>query len=957
MSKMKRFTVFVCMLLVANAWGAPFMDDFNRPDGLVGNGWATQTNGTIEILIVDQEVLIAGTQATDWVRCGISRPVSGENKVSFDFLANDNFNMHVNIASADSSAYLEIYCWPGGPLTHANSVDGGWPGWVEITGAATVAGEYNNVMLEQNGTEITVTLNGTVVGTLTNANFVSIESVLISSDAAAGTTGSLHIDNVKIGDVVTGIATDPRPASDATDIARDVVLGWTPGESAVTHDVYFGTTLAAVEEATRANPMGVLLSQGQTGTTFDPPGGLDYEQTYYWRVDEVNGAPDFAVFTGVVWSFTVEPFVYPIQNIIATASSAEEGAGPQNTINSSGLNAAGQHAIEADDMWLTDMTAPEPAWIQYEFPEVYKLHEMWVWNYNVQFELILGFGLKDVTIEYSVDGVEWTALGDHEFAQATATATYVHNTTIGFDGVAAKYIRLTANSNWGGRMPQFGLSEVRFLYKPVMAREPEPANGQSGVELDVVLDWRGGREAAVHEVYFSADRAAVASGEALVATASASRHAVSGLDLGQIYYWKIDEVNEAAEPSVWAGPIWSFSTKEYITVENFEAYNDDIDAGTAIFQTWIDGWENNTGSTVGYLETPFAERRIVFAGSQAMPLEYDNATAPYYSEAERDFGGANWTVSGADTLVVHFRGNAAATDETPGNAPAPVYVALEDRAGRTAVVTHPDPEATVITQWQTWEIPFSSFGGVAMNNVEMMYIGVGNRTNPVAGGSGRIYVDEIGVGRPGVVDPGNSGLVAYYALEGDVEDGSGNGHHGIAVGDPVYVPGQVGSGLHFDGTGAQYVDLGTLNPSAATGQLSVSLWANWDGLSGQYQGLIGKRDPGWSAAEMMWQIEANIDTGIVRFQREGIADIPTAALPIGEWYHVAVTFDGAVGKVYMAGQLGAEAAFSFGSDPTAAMVFGASVRDGGNPFNGALDEIRFYDRVLSPFEIRYLAGQ
>jgi hypothetical protein len=108
---------------------------------------------------------------------------------------------------------------------------------------------------------------------------------------------------------------------------------------------------------------------------------------------------------------------------------------------------------------------------------------------------------------------------------------------------------------------------------------------------------------------------------------------------------------------------------------------------------------------------------------------------------------------------------------------------------------------------------------------------------------------------------------------------------------------------------------------------------------------------------MMWQIEANIDTGIVRFQREGITDISTAALPVGEWYHVAVAFDGATAKVYMNGEVGAEGTFSFGTDPGAAMVFGASVAEGGNPFNGALDEIRIYNRVLSPFEIRYLAGE
>lgn len=263
MRKMISVSVLACTLLLGSAWGAGFKDDFNRPNGNVGNGWSTQTDGTITVEIVDNEVLIAGTQATDWVRCGISRPVVGENKVSFDFLGNDNFNMHVNIASADSSAYFEVYCWVGGPLNHANSISGEWPGWVEISGAATVAGEYNNVMLEQNGTEITVTLNGTVVGTFTNANFVAIENVLISSDSATGTKGSLHIDNVVIGEVVLGVAGDPSPENNAIDVPRDVVLGWTAAETAAAHDVYFGTVLEDVDAATRANPMGVLVSQGQ----------------------------------------------------------------------------------------------------------------------------------------------------------------------------------------------------------------------------------------------------------------------------------------------------------------------------------------------------------------------------------------------------------------------------------------------------------------------------------------------------------------------------------------------------------------------------------------------------------------------------------------------------------------------------------------------------------------------
>jgi len=174
---------------------AGFSDDFNRPDGDVGNGWETQTDGTITVQIVDNEVLIAGTQATDWARCGISRPVGDESMVSCDFMMPGGFNFHIRVDDADTDAYFEVYTW-GGNLDHANSEDGGWPGWVAIPNASPIADVYNNIMLELIGNEITVTLNDTVVGTFTNANLTNIESVLICSDSAADTTGSLIIDNV-----------------------------------------------------------------------------------------------------------------------------------------------------------------------------------------------------------------------------------------------------------------------------------------------------------------------------------------------------------------------------------------------------------------------------------------------------------------------------------------------------------------------------------------------------------------------------------------------------------------------------------------------------------------------------------------------------------------------------------------------------------------------------------------
>jgi len=756
--------------------------------------------------------------------------------------------------------------------------------------------------------------------------------------------------------------------------------------------------------------------------------------------------------------------------------------------------------------------------------------------------MVLGYGLKDVTIEYSTDGVEWIAFGDVEFAQGPSTAGYAHNTTVDLSGVSAQYVRFNVNSGWG-MFGQFGLSEVRFLYKPVLANEPQPVSGAEGVGLSTTLDWRSGREVAVHELYFNTDRAGVVDGTALVDTLGVSRYEVDGLDLGTTYYWRVNEVNDAAIPTSWEGEIWNFSTQEFFVVEDFESYEDEENR---IYETWLDGWVNETGSTVGYLETPFAETSIVHGGGQSMPLLYDNSLSPFYSETEYDLGGAAWNANGADTLIVHFRGNPVAfleradgsilmgaagadiwdaadefrfaykplngngaivaridslvdTDpwakagvmirfdtaagaknamayvtadgrvgwqqrelqagisdstrsdpgavtlpywlrlsregdvitaahssdgvtwepmveaanpdeptalaipmgstvlvglaltshssgnptsaefsgvategsvtgswqveavgvEQPSNDPGQLYVALEDTNGRVAAVGYPDQGAVGAAGWQEWQIPHSAFTGVNLGSVRTMYIGVGDRDNPQAGGTGLLYVDDILVGHPGSSDPGSSGLQAYYALENDVNDSSGNGYDGTVMGEPVYIDGPEGYGmaLEFDGAGDQYVDLGTPNPSAATGQLSVSLWARWNGLSSQYQGLIAKRDS-WLVDDMMWQIEANRDTGTLSFARNGSAPASGGPiLPIGEWAHVAATFDGTTATFYFNAEATGQGDFSFGSDPEAALVFGACQGNGGNPFNGALDEVRIYDRALSTFEVKHLAGQ
>jgi hypothetical protein len=80
------------------------------------------------------------------------------------------------------------------------------------------------------------------------------------------------------------------------------------------------------------------------------------------------------------------------------------------------------------------------------------------------------------------------------------------------------------------------------------------------------------------------------------------------------------------------------------------------------------------------------------------------------------------------------------------NSAASLYVAVEDSASKVAVAS--DPALANAAAWTQWKIPLSSFAGVNLAKVKKLYIGVGDRANPVADGTGRVYIDDIRVIKP-----------------------------------------------------------------------------------------------------------------------------------------------------------------------------------------------------------------
>ncbi len=739
------------------------------------------------------------------------------------------------------------------------------------------------------------------------------------------------------------LAGSPNPADKAVDVPRDTSLSWTAGQFAVTHDVYLGKAFVDVNTATAASK-DLLVSQGQKETSYRPAKMLDFGQTYYWRVDEVNKPADNVTFKGNVWSFTVEPYGYPVKPVAATASSAQAGMGPEKTIDGSGLT-ADLHGTDGTTMWLS--AGGTPNWIQYEFDKVYKLADLKVWNYNALIETFMGFGAKQVKIETSTDGTTWKALANvPEFAKGTGLPGYAANTTVNFGGVDAKFVKLTIEKTWGGLAPQAGLSEVRFSAAPMQAFGPQPATAATGIAVEgVTLNWRPGRAATSHKVFFGTDQAAGAGGTAPAKTVTEHSYVPGSLNLGTTYYWKVDEVNAAV---TYPGEVWSFTTELYRLVEDFESYTDK--AGNEVFSFWIDGFADNyksSGSTVG-LDTAkngtFCETTIIHGGRQSMPLAYDNTKGPGFSEAVRTFDTAqNWTVNGIKSLSLWFRGVA-------GNG-GQLYVKINN----TKVLYNGNDGDLAKASWAPWNIDLSATGA-NLSKVTSLTIGIEG-----AGAKGTVYIDDIRL-YPNApefftpVQPAATGLVARYTFDGDFRDSAGS-HHGTAAGAKIISDAARGQVAMFNGS-SDKVDVpygADLNPTTFT----VSVWANPTTVGTSYRSPVTARDDTPQRGYILyieptgstWQFWTGTGTGWNN------AAGPKASL--GEWTHVAATLVNNQKALYVNGRLVGQstAVLSLNTARPLRIGAGASESATGNYFfNGLIDEVRLYNRVLSQEELLGLAG-
>ena len=126
----------------------------------------------------------------------------------------------------------------------------------------------------------------------------------------------------------------------------------------------------------------------------------------------------------------------------------------------------GTHSTNLRDSWLSCSTSANPNplrgnthWVLYDLGYLYQIDGTKFWNYNVAGET--DKGMKNLVIDYSIDGINWTEAANFQLAQASGTPDYVGQLGPNLGAITTRYILISATDTWGNG-DCAGLSEVRF---------------------------------------------------------------------------------------------------------------------------------------------------------------------------------------------------------------------------------------------------------------------------------------------------------------------------------------------------------------------------------------------------------------------------------------------------------------------------------------------------------------
>ena len=636
-------------------------------DGLWYHAAMVKAAGQIRLYINGQEV---GTAADNSVfnpgdTFGIALGILDHERTGDDkrllFGAIDDVRIYDRpLSEVEIQAIMEAEPWPyaWGP----NPADGVLYAdtWVNLGWTPGAFAVSHDVYMGENPDDVNEDTGDTFRGNQTSTYFVAgFPGYAFPDGLVPGTTYYWRIDEVNDqnpkspwkGDVWSFTvpskkAYKPNPADGAKFIDPNVTLSWTTGFGSKLHFVYFGDNFDDVSNAVGGTPKGL---------TSYTPGSLEPGKNYYWRVDEFDGS---ITHRGDIWSFTI-------------------------AVTGGGVRA---EYFRGTDLSNHVLTRIDPQ-INFDWPQgTAPDSAVGTGPFSVRWTGEIEAAFTETYIFYtnSADGVRLWVDGRQLVDNWTDHDTTENSGRIDLIGGNVYSLQMEYYESGNGAVAELLWSSPSTpkqivpqaaLSPPIRASSPSPGNRATGTKMTPVLAWNAGDYAASHEVYFGTDADAVKN----ATKASPEYKGVKAIgdeiyDPGKLawattYYWRVDEVNSVNSDSPWVGNLWSFTTGDFLLIDNFEDYDADENQ---IWYSWHDGLGygapgtepyfagNGTGAAVGDETTAsYTEETIVHSGRQSMPLAYDNNKQGYakYSETELILTAPrDWTEEGVAELSLWFRG-------------------------------------------------------------------------------------------------------------------------------------------------------------------------------------------------------------------------------------------------------------------------------------------------------------
>jgi hypothetical protein len=812
------------------------------------------------------------------------------------------------------------------------------------TGTPVNNDSWHHIAVTWDASIVKMYLNGLLVGSTPNTSidFQFIGRIRLARPDAAMRYYSGSIDDVRLynrvlteTDVKNAMRGDLKLAWNASptngstlDIRNVSSLTWSKGDLAQQHDVYFGSSLDAVEDAATTS----AEYKGRRSTMSYPLTGLITfgGGPYYWRIDEINS--DSTISNGRVWRFSIADYLI-IDNM------EDYNNFPPDRIFETWVDGYANSSVNG-----SIVGHPDPDFDAGEdFAETSIFHgglQSMPYYYNCNFKY------SEAVMTLANPNRDWTQQG-------------IKSLTLWFRGYPSTQGSLTESP--AGTFTMTGAGSDIWIINSVEADEFHYAwkmlNGPGTITAKV---------SAITGTNLNGWAKAGLMIRETLDPNSAHAHMLLSATNGIALQYRPTAAGTSANSqqltAVSQRPLWLKLDRDFSGTFT-ASYANDVGGAP-------DKWTAMTTTNIQMAANVYIG--LALTSHQA----YVQARATFSNiTLAGTITGATWT-----NQDIGIRSNQAER----------LFVSIKGTTGPQAIVYNTDPQAATRNTWTEWNIPLTAFTGINLSNVDRISIGFGTRGNTSPGGSGLMYFDDIRLYkgrcfpllvRPDadfsnncVVDmadldilannwliknwqvtpsnPGTSGLKGQWKFENNLQDSSGNGKTGDPCGTtPTYVAGKVSQAVNLDG--ADYIRVGAVGISGAAPR-TIAGWAK--------AAVPAASIPDWT--DVFGFTGASGTNGHFDINRRGGQDYYCIHVygwerniaPLDqEWHHLSATYDGTTIKWYSDGH-------QAGSEDRAGLNTNDNVQigkrsDNTNMFTGLVDEVNIYNKALSQAEVAWLAGK